>query len=81
MARIHRLVRDGKVLDPATIIPDSTRQDALAQTPAPWLGTWNLHVANPAGDADFPPRFSALVYQAIVGPPTAGGAAPPATRR
>lgn len=35
----------------------------------------------PAGDADFRPRFSALVYQAIVGPPEPSGKTPPAPRR
>jgi hypothetical protein len=35
----------------------------------------------PAGDADFRPRFSALVYQAIVGPPEPSGKTLPAPRR
>jgi CubicO group peptidase (beta-lactamase class C family) len=35
----------------------------------------------PAGDADFRPRFSVFVYQAIVGPPLPSGSAPTAPRR
>jgi CubicO group peptidase (beta-lactamase class C family) len=35
----------------------------------------------PAGDADFRPRFSALVYQAIVGPPNPSGKTIPAPLR
>jgi CubicO group peptidase (beta-lactamase class C family) len=35
----------------------------------------------PAGDADFRPRFSALVYQAVVGPPEPSGKTLPAPRR
>jgi CubicO group peptidase (beta-lactamase class C family) len=34
----------------------------------------------PAGDADFRPRFSALVYQAVVGPPEPSGKTLPAPR-